>query len=72
MPNIHQLFAENVKRLLARRKKTAEGLAGSLEIGKAHVSRVLSRKKKASLDFVQGTASYLGVEVADLFKKPQK
>jgi transcriptional regulator with XRE-family HTH domain len=69
MQTIHQILATNIKRLLADRNMTAEALAAELDIDKAHVSRVLTCKKQANLDFVESTAKVLKVEPSELFKQ---
>jgi transcriptional regulator with XRE-family HTH domain len=72
MQTIHQILAANIRRLLEERAMTAEALAAELDIDKAHVSRVLTCKKQANLDFVQSAAKVLKVEPSELFKQPKK
>ena len=69
MSNIHQRFVKNTRRLLAQQKLTAEQLALEIEKDKAHLSRVLSGKKKASLDLAELVAKALKVDVSDLFQR---
>jgi transcriptional regulator with XRE-family HTH domain len=69
MPTIHQSLSKNVKRLLAKNRTTVEQLSLDIDKDKAHMSRVLSGKKKASLDLVELIAAALKVEPADLFRK---
>jgi transcriptional regulator with XRE-family HTH domain len=72
MQTIHQILAANIRRLLEERAMTAEALAAELDIDKAHVSRVLTCKKQANLDFVESAAKALKVEPSELFKPLKK
>jgi transcriptional regulator with XRE-family HTH domain len=69
MPTIHQRLARNITALMAKKKITAERLALEIDKDKGHVSRILSGKKRASLDLVALIAEALGTDVGELFRK---
>ena len=69
MPNIHQRLAGNIRSLMAKKKVTAERLALEIDKDKGHLSRILSGKKRASLDLVALIAEALAVDVEDLFRR---
>jgi transcriptional regulator with XRE-family HTH domain len=69
MANIHQRVSKNISALLSAKKLTAEGLAHSLDVDKAHISRIISGKKRASLNLLERIAEILEVDIQKLFKK---
>lgn len=77
MPYGHTVFIRVVQyglmrlriyELLKERDITAEEMAHELGYAQSQVSRFLSGKRRAHTDFLNDTAKYLGVNVADLFE----
>jgi transcriptional regulator with XRE-family HTH domain len=68
MKTIYENLSKNIKLLLKRKNMTMEALSFEIDVNKGHLSRVLSLKRKASLDLVQKIADYFEVNVDRLFR----
>lgn len=68
MPNVHDRVRKNITAILGRKNLTSESLAHGLEVDKAHISRILSGKKRISLNLLEKIAIELEVDVQRLLK----
>ncbi|MCK5243471.1 helix-turn-helix transcriptional regulator [bacterium] len=68
MKTIHEKLSKNIKYFLKKNKMTMEALSFEIDINKAHVSRIISCQRQASLDVVQKIADVFEVKVDRMFK----
>jgi transcriptional regulator with XRE-family HTH domain len=68
MKTIHKNLSKNIKYFLKKKNMSMEALAFAIDINKAHVSRIISCQRQASLDVVQKMADVFGVKVDRMFK----
>lgn len=70
--NLRQVFASNVRRLRAEHKLSQEALADEVGMDRSYLSTVETSATNIGLDLLEKIAEALGVEPADLLKKPSK
>lgn len=67
---IREVFARNLKYLRLKKGLSQEELAHLADIDRTYVSSLERSVYNASIDVVDRVAQVLGVEAADLLKKP--
>lgn len=70
--DLRRIFAANVVRLRAEKGLTQEELAHEVDMNRAHLSEIENGKTYVGLEILEKIADVLGVEGADLLKKPTK
>lgn len=68
---IREVFAQNLKTLRQARGLSQEELAHRAEVDRTYISSLERCVYGASIDVVDRLAEVLGVEAADLLKRPQ-
>lgn len=68
MKNLQQKVADNIKRLLAEKSKTAEKLAYEIEMSKSFIYDFLNGQTDMSLHNLEKVAEGLEVTVEELIK----
>lgn len=70
--DLRRTFAANVTRLRAEKGLSQEDLAYEVGMNRAHLSEIETGKAYVGLEILGKIADALGVEGADLLKKPVK
>lgn len=70
--DLRRIFAANVVRLRAEKGLSQEELAYQVGMNRAHLSEIETGKAYVGLEILGKIADELGVEGADLLKKPTK
>ena len=65
-----ELLAWNLRSLRGRRGLSQETVAADTGLDRTYISEIERQKVNASLDVLDRLAAYLGVQAADLLKKP--
>lgn len=70
--DLRRIFAANVTRLRAEKGLSQDALAYEVGMNRAHLSEIETAKAYVGLEILGKIADALGVEGADLLKKPTK
>ena len=70
--DLREVFATNLRRLRHERGLSQEDLAYSADVNRTYVSRLEKGVSYAGLEIIGKLANVLGVEAAELLKRPPR